>query len=321
MLRLWIVLLLAGAGLRAQGNPFDILIRGARVVDGSGSPWFYADLGIRGDTIAEVGDLSGARSAVTIEARGMVVAPGFIDIHSHGRRGIGQVPTAENYLREGVTTIIEGPDGSSPLPIADFLGGIRKTPISVNFATFVGQGSIRQAVIGSINREATPEEIVQDEGDGRSGDARGRVRPLYRTLLRPWQFHTDRRSDRARQGGRQDGRHPHLTHARGGVARARQRARDHPHRRGGRTAHADHAPQDDRPAELGAERGIAQAGGSGARPRGGRHYRSVPVHRIEHRHRRPRPAMGAGRRAEGHLRTPGRARAARTHQEPPSCKT
>ena len=70
-----------------------------------------------------------------IDARGLVVAPGFIDIHSHGRRGIFSVPTAENYLREGVTTIIEGPDGSSPLPLAPFLDRIAKTPISVNFAT------------------------------------------------------------------------------------------------------------------------------------------------------------------------------------------
>ena len=89
----------------------------------------------------------------------MVVAPGFIDIHSHGRRGIAAVPTAENYLREGVTTIVEGPDGSSPLPIAPFLDGIRKTAISVNFATFVGQGSIRQSVIGLANRAATAAEI------------------------------------------------------------------------------------------------------------------------------------------------------------------
>ena len=120
---------------------------------------FCADIGIRGDSIAAVGDLGNAPAGVRIDARGMVVAPGFIDIHSHGRRGIAAVPTAENYLREGVTTIVEGPDGSSPLPIGQFLDGIRKMPISVNFATFVGQGSIRQSVIGLANRQATPEEI------------------------------------------------------------------------------------------------------------------------------------------------------------------
>jgi dihydroorotase/N-acyl-D-amino-acid deacylase len=146
-------------GLWGQGAPYDVVIYGARLVDGSGSPWFLADIGIRGDQIAAVGTLGGAPANVRIDARGMVAAPGFIDIHSHGRRGIVAVPTAENYLREGVTTIVEGPDGSSPLPIAAFLDGIRKMAISVNFATMVGQGSIRQSVIGLANRTATPAEI------------------------------------------------------------------------------------------------------------------------------------------------------------------
>src|SRR5215813_6397538 len=113
-----ILLALAG-GLFAQPD-FDILITNAKVVDGSGNPAFYADLGIRGDTIAAVGLLPSATAGTRIDGRGLVAAPGFIDIHSHGRRGIFQVPTAENYLREGVTTIIEGPDGSSPLPLAPF---------------------------------------------------------------------------------------------------------------------------------------------------------------------------------------------------------
>lgn len=150
-----------GAGLWGQTASYDVIIAGARVVDGSGSPWFLADIGIRGDSIAAVGALATAPAAARVDARGMVISPGFLDIHSHGRRGIAAVPTAENYLREGVTTIVEGPDGSSPVPIAPFLDGIRKLAISVNFATFVGQGSIRQAVVGLVNRPATPVEIDQ----------------------------------------------------------------------------------------------------------------------------------------------------------------
>jgi dihydroorotase/N-acyl-D-amino-acid deacylase len=138
---------------------FDLLITGATVVDGSGGAWFHADIGIRGDTIAAIGRLGNADANMRIDATGLVAAPGFIDIHSHGRRGIFAVPTAENYLREGVTTIVEGPDGSSPLPISSFLESVRKTPISVNFATFVGQGSIREAVVGLADRKATPAEI------------------------------------------------------------------------------------------------------------------------------------------------------------------
>lgn len=153
------LLLVSAALLFGQGQKFDVLITGAKVIDGTGSPWYYADIGIRGDTIAAVGLLSDATATVRVDAHGLVAAPGFIDIHSHGRRGIFEVPTAENYLREGVTTFVEGPDGSSPLPLAPFLERVAKTPISINMATFVGQGSIRGAVVGLANRKATPEEI------------------------------------------------------------------------------------------------------------------------------------------------------------------
>ena len=158
-IRILIVACVCATALFAQDNRFDILITGAKVVNGTGAPWFYGDVGIRGDTIAAVGSIAQADAAVRIDASGMVVAPGFIDIHSHGRRGIASVPTAENYLREGVTTFLEGQDGSSPVPLGAFLAGLRNTPISVNFATCVGQGSIRAEVIGLANRTATPEEI------------------------------------------------------------------------------------------------------------------------------------------------------------------
>jgi len=138
---------------------YDVLVTKARVVDGSGGPWYLADVAIRGDSIAAVGLLDSATAPIRIDGRGLVAAPGSIDIHSHGRRGIFEVPTAENYLREGVTTIVEGPDGSSPLPLGPFLEKVRQTPISVNFASFVGQGTIRSQVIGLANRNATAGEI------------------------------------------------------------------------------------------------------------------------------------------------------------------
>src|SRR5689334_11297816 len=139
--------------LFAQSSVFDIVISGAKVIDGSGNPWYYADIGIRGDAIAAVGDLVSSPAASRIDARGLVAAPGFIDIHSHARRAIFTVPTAENYLREGVTTVVEGPDGSSPLPLAPFLDRVAHTPISINFASMAGQGSIRQEVMGLVNRK------------------------------------------------------------------------------------------------------------------------------------------------------------------------
>ena len=152
-----LLLALAAAGLASA--QYDVLIRNARVIDGAGNPWFRADVAIRGDTIAAVGRLEGATAARVIDAAGRVAAPGFIDMHTHSRRGIFEVPTAENYIRQGVTTLTEGNDGGSPLPIQPFLEKVAAARPAANFATFVGQGSIRSEVIGSINRPATPEEI------------------------------------------------------------------------------------------------------------------------------------------------------------------
>jgi N-acyl-D-amino-acid deacylase len=156
---LLLLALLSAGLLPGQGNRFDVLITRAKVVDGTGGPWFYGDVGIRGDSIAALGLIGNASAPVEIDGRGMVVSPGFIDIHSHGDRGLPSVPTAENYLREGVTTFVAGQDGSSPVPLKPALDAVAKLRISVNYATMIGQGSIRQAVIGLANRKATPDEI------------------------------------------------------------------------------------------------------------------------------------------------------------------
>jgi dihydroorotase/N-acyl-D-amino-acid deacylase len=149
-------LFLLPASLLAQ---FDILITNGKLYDGASNPWSYGDIAIKGDTIAAIGKLPNATAAQRIDAKGLAVAPGFIDIHSHGRRGIEVVPTAENYLREGVTTIIEGPDGNSPLPLKPFFDKLAASHISINLASFVGHGTIRSQVMGLVNRQATPEEL------------------------------------------------------------------------------------------------------------------------------------------------------------------
>jgi dihydroorotase/N-acyl-D-amino-acid deacylase len=147
--------------LAAQNAPYDLIVRHGRIVDGTGGPWSYGDIGIRGDTIAAMGDLSAATASAEVDAKGLVVAPGFLDIHTHARRGIFTVPTAENYVRQGVTTLMEGNDGSSPIPLGPFLDKVAGTRIAVNFGSFAGQGSIRQEVTGLENRKATPDEIAK----------------------------------------------------------------------------------------------------------------------------------------------------------------
>ena len=128
-------------------------------MDGSGNPWYRADIAIKGDRIAEIGQLSKLEAKRVIDANGLVVAPGFIDPHTHALRGIFEVPNAESALLQGVTTLTEGNDGSSPYPIDRHYDDIDNLRISPNWAVFVGQGTIRQRVIGFGLRKATADEM------------------------------------------------------------------------------------------------------------------------------------------------------------------
>ena len=175
-MRTAIASLLAAAALafviatpRAQAPVFDLVIRNGRIVDGTGSPWYLGDVAVRHDTIVRIAPTIAAPAARVIDAAGQVVAPGFIDIHTHARRGIFDVPTADNYVRQGVTTLMEGPDGSSPLPIKAFLDRVAAKTVTPNFGLFVGQGSIRDEVIGPLNRKATPAELEKMRGLVRQG--------------------------------------------------------------------------------------------------------------------------------------------------------
>lgn len=143
----------------AAGQDYDLLLRNGRVIDGSGAPWFRGDVGIRGDEVVAIGPHLPGAGGKTIDVAGQVIAPGFIDIHTHARRGIFETPTADNYVRQGVTTLVEGPDGSSPLPIRDFLARVEAKGPGPNFATFFGHGSVRAAVIGLADRAPTPAEL------------------------------------------------------------------------------------------------------------------------------------------------------------------
>ena len=140
---------------------YDLVIRNGRVLDGTGNPWFRADVAVRGDTIVRIARRIDEPAARLIDAAGAIVSPGFIDTHTHARRGLNETPTAANYVRQGVTTVIEGPDGSSPVPIGPFFAQLEALQKSVNIGAFIGQGSIRSEVIGNVNRTATPDEIAR----------------------------------------------------------------------------------------------------------------------------------------------------------------
>jgi dihydroorotase/N-acyl-D-amino-acid deacylase len=149
--------LLAAAVAAAQ--PFDVVIAGGRVIDGTGTSWYHADIGINGDRITAIGRLDGVAAKQRMNAAGLIVAPGFIDIHSHAARDVAANPGLENLLRQGVTTVLDGQDGGSPLPFDAGLKKFAETPVPVNFGFFVGHGSIRRSVMGSEHRTATVDEI------------------------------------------------------------------------------------------------------------------------------------------------------------------
>jgi N-acyl-D-amino-acid deacylase len=164
-LRAAFALALLAFSLPAQAQTYDIVLENARIYDGAGNPWFRGDVAIQGDTIAAVGRIpASAQAKQRINLNGLALSPGFIDIHSHARRGIFLVPSAENLVRQGVTLVIEGPDGSSPIPIRPFLEKLAATKFGINFALFAGHGSIREAVMGTQNRPATPEELEKMKG-------------------------------------------------------------------------------------------------------------------------------------------------------------
>jgi N-acyl-D-amino-acid deacylase len=155
-----------------RADSFDILITGGRVLDGTGNPSFPADVGIRGGRIAAVGRLPGARAARTIDARGRVVTPGFIDIHSHAddgasARGGFRDPDARrraapNLVMQGVTTVVVNHDGRSPLPIRDQRASLEKHGIGPNAMLMVGHGSVRGAVMGrDVRRPARADEVAK----------------------------------------------------------------------------------------------------------------------------------------------------------------
>jgi len=146
---------------RAQTDAIDLLIKNARVIDGTGAPAYQSDIAVRGDTILRIAPRIDSPATKLVDAHGKVLAPGFIDIHVHARDNIFKVPTADNYVRQGVTTLIEGPDGSSPLPIGLFLERVAAAHVVPNFGMFVGQGSVRDAVVGTVDRRATPAELDQ----------------------------------------------------------------------------------------------------------------------------------------------------------------
>jgi len=157
-------LFLAAAGCfdRDRSGGFDVVIAGGKVYDGSGSPGRQTDLGIRDGRIIKIGRIAGTRgSGRVIDARGMAVAPGFIDIHTHCDTNIGDPETRANlnYLTQGVTTVVTGNCGAGTHEVADLRRRLESGGIGTNVVHLAGLGSIRNAVLGSRDIQPSPDEL------------------------------------------------------------------------------------------------------------------------------------------------------------------
>lgn len=161
-----VVTTLAPIGIGADDQPFDLLIRNGRIMDGTGNPWFRADVGIRDGWIVEVGSLSDASSRATIDASDRIIAPGFIDLHSHAAAGLQSDDAARraapNLVSQGITTVVINQDGAAMHPLVEQMDLIGSQLRGVNVIFLAGHNAIRKAVmVDDFRRAANQEEIAQ----------------------------------------------------------------------------------------------------------------------------------------------------------------
>jgi N-acyl-D-amino-acid deacylase len=140
----------------------SILIANGTLIDGTGARRRVADVRIAGDRIEAVGKLRPKTGERVIDAKGQIVAPGFVDVHNHSERGFANEPEARSQILQGITTLAVGPDGGSPYPIGDYLTWVEEQRLAVNVAAFVGHATVRQRVLGDdYKRAATEAEIAR----------------------------------------------------------------------------------------------------------------------------------------------------------------
>ena len=165
------LLLLAVLAVACGREPHDVLIRGGLVHDGGGGDPFIADVAVTADRIAFIGDADaeGVTAAVTVEASGLIVAPGFIDMHAHSQIGEEWAHEALPFLYQGITTVVLGVDGGGSPEVSDTLAGWEASGIGVNALTYVGHGAVRRRVLGEENRAPTDAELEEMRGLVRKG--------------------------------------------------------------------------------------------------------------------------------------------------------
>ncbi len=146
----------------AHAQPmYDVVLRNGMVLDGTGNPWYRADVAIQGDRIAAVGDLTDAHGRREVDASHLFVAPGFIDVHSHSGPGLATpgLSAAVPLLAQGITTVFINPDGGGPIDLVAQRAALEKDGLGVNAAQLVSHGTIHEEVVGMDDRDPTPAEL------------------------------------------------------------------------------------------------------------------------------------------------------------------
>ena len=157
-----ILFLFVSYAVSAQ-DQVDLLIKNGRIIDGTGNSWMYGDISIKDGKITAIGKLNHIAAVKTIDARGLIVAPGFIDVHTHIEGEERTNPTADNFIYDGVTTVITGNCGASRVQITEYLSMIDSLKTSINVATLIGHNDVRRAVLGNSNRDPDEEELKKME--------------------------------------------------------------------------------------------------------------------------------------------------------------
>ncbi len=157
---LFILLFIPAASLAQE---CDILIKNGKIIDGTGNNWYYGNIAVKDGKILKIGRDVNPPAKKVIDAKGLIVAPGFIDVHTHLEGDEVREPNATNFILDGVTTCVTGNCGSSNVDIGKYLRWIDSLKLSINVASLVGHNDIRKAVMGRANRDASPGELQQME--------------------------------------------------------------------------------------------------------------------------------------------------------------
>jgi N-acyl-D-amino-acid deacylase len=142
----------------------EILIKNGKILDGTGNSWYYGDIAISNGKIIAIGKLAKWTASKTLDATGLVVAPGFIDVHTHIEGDEKKNPTADNFIYDGVTTVVTGNCGLSQVNIGSYFSMIDSLKTSINVASLIGHNDVRKAVMGSANRDPNEAEMKKMEG-------------------------------------------------------------------------------------------------------------------------------------------------------------